>query len=81
MTKTSRSYEISGVCNHIIDFIGKGWQMKIRKRRFSYFMTIAKEVILGNCLGTGDDVYSYLVRYRKRNVLLIFLDGKQRSKD
>ena len=80
MAKVSLYSKTFEVDNNIFDFIGKGWQMKIRKRRFSYFMTIVKEIILGNCLKVGDDVYSYLVRYQGRNVLIIFLDGKQRSK-
>jgi len=38
-----------------------------------------KEIILGNGLKTGDSLYYYLVQYEGRNVVLVFLDGKEKN--
>ena len=62
-----------------INFLGLGWKVKLQKRRYSYFLTLMKEIILGNGLKTGDSLYYYLVQYEGRNVVLVFLDGKEKN--
>ena len=64
-----------------INFQGLGWDVKIRKRRYTYSITLAKELILGNMLKQGTDVFYYLVKYNGRNAVLLFLDGEKRDRD
>ena len=63
----------------MLDFQGLGWNVKLRQRRYSYIITVAKELVLGNGLKQGDQLYSYLIHNDGRNALLIYLDGKERD--
>ncbi len=63
-----------------IHFQGLGWEVKLQKRRTSYFFTLIKELVRGNALKTGDHLYYYLVQCEGRNAVLILLDGKERNK-
>ena len=60
-------------------FEGIGWKIRIQKKRSNYFLTLAKEVVIGNALKKSDDVFYYLVNCDGRKALLVFLDGKERE--
>jgi len=62
-----------------LTFQGLGWKTTLRQRRYSHFITIAKELVVGNGLSPGSDLYSYLVQKDGRNALLVFLDGQKRT--
>ena len=62
--------------NMNIEYTGIGWKHRIRQRRASYCITIAKEVVLGNLLQEKAHLYYYLAKCENRNALLMFLDGK-----
>ncbi len=59
-------------------FEGIGWSVRLQQTRTNYFMTLAKEVVIGNALKRGDAVYYYLVDCDGRKAILAFLDGKER---
>ncbi len=56
------------------EFEGLGWRVKIQHKRGHYFLTIMKELILGNFLREGDYVHYYLTKLKGRRVLVIALD-------
>ncbi|MEM4263327.1 MAG: hypothetical protein QW666_00330 [Candidatus Woesearchaeota archaeon] len=62
-------------------FEGLGWQVRLQQKRTNYFLTLVKEIVLGNALRKGDLLYYYLVNCNKRKAVLIFLDGKGRPED
>ena len=59
-------------------FDGIGWKIRLQQKRSNYFVTIAKEIILGNALERGDNIFYYLVDCEGRKALLVFLDGQER---
>lgn len=59
-------------------FEGIGWKVKLQQKRTNYFLTLAKEIVVGNALKKGDEVYYYVVDCEGRKALLVFLDGKER---
>ena len=61
-----------------VSFIGLGWRVKLQKRRTSYFLTLVREIVLGNGLKQGDELFYYLVDANGRKGVLVFLDGKDR---
>jgi len=61
-------------------FEGVGWKVRLQQKRSYFFLTMAKELVVGNALKRGDDVFYYLVNYEGRKGLLIFLDSKERPK-
>ena len=60
----------------LIRFIGLGWKIRLQKKGKSYCISLAKEIILGNLLKTGDDIHYYLIEVDGRKALLTFLDKK-----
>ncbi|HLC74409.1 MAG TPA: hypothetical protein VJH88_00970 [Candidatus Nanoarchaeia archaeon] len=62
-----------------LEYLGLGWKLRLRKSRASYYITIAKEVALGNLMPGKTYLYYYLVKYSHRNALLIYLDGEPRD--
>ena len=62
-----------------IEFVGFGWKVHLRKKRYTYFLTLTKELVIGNALKQGDELYYYLVNVRGRKGILLFLDGKERG--
>lgn len=62
-------------------FQGLGWKVKLQQKQTNYFLTLAKEIVLGNALKRGDELYYYLVDCNHRKVLVIFLDGKERPQE
>ena len=62
-------------------FEGFGWKVRLQRRRTSHVLTLAKELVLGNALKTGDELLYYLVECVGRKALLVFLDGQERPKD
>ena len=62
-----------------LEFQGLGWKVRIRKRNFSYFFTLAKEIIIGNALKQSDEVFYYLVKHEERTAIILYLDGKERG--
>lgn len=61
----------------MLSFVGIGWSKRLRKVRENYTLSLAKELILGNALRGGQELYYFLVRYGGRNAVIIFLDGKK----
>ncbi|MBW3002316.1 hypothetical protein KY338_04095 [Candidatus Woesearchaeota archaeon] len=61
-----------------VSFQGLGWKVLLQQKRTNYFLTLVKEIVLGNALKRGDELYYYLVECNKRKGILIFLDGKGR---
>ena len=59
-----------------VEFQGLGWQLKVQSKRNNYLMTLVKEVVLGNGLRKGSELYCYLTKFKGRNALLMFLDEK-----
>jgi len=62
-----------------IEYLGLGWRLRLRQSRTSYYITIVKEIFLGNVLHGKLYLYYYLVKYLNRNALLLFLDGEPRE--
>lgn len=62
-------------------FEGLGWKVRLRKKRESFFLTLVKQVVLGNVLKSGDELYYYLVKAEGRNAILLYLDGQEREKE
>lgn len=59
-------------------FEGMGWKIHLQQKRTNYFLTLAKEIVLGNALKRGDNLFYYLVDCDGRKALLVFLDGQER---
>lgn len=62
-------------------FQGLGWRVRLQQRRSNYFLTLIKELVVGNGLGKGDPLFYYLVKCSNRNAVLIFLDGQERARE
>lgn len=62
-------------------FEGIGWKIRLQQKRSNYFLTVAKEIVLGNALKRGDDLFYYLVDCEGRKALLVFLDSQERMED
>ncbi len=60
----------------MISFVGIGWEKRLRKVRSNYTLSIAKDIIFGNALRGGQALSYFLVRYKNRNAVLVFLDGR-----
>jgi len=58
-----------------------GWKIHLQQKRTNYFLTLAKEIVLGNALKRGDNLFYYLVDCDGRKALLVFLDGQERIED
>ena len=58
----------------MLDFQGLGWEVRLRFKRRNYFLTLAKEVVLGNGLKQGDLLKYFLVKYQGKNCILISLE-------
>jgi len=59
-------------------FEGLGWAVRLQQKRGYFFITLAKELIVGNMLKRGHPLYYYLVDCGGRKAILAFLDGKER---
>lgn len=59
-------------------FEGIGWKVRLQQKRSNFFLTLSKELILGNALKRGDEIFYYLINCEGRRALLYFLDGKER---
>lgn len=59
-------------------FEGIGWKIRLQQKRTNYFLTLAKEIVLGNALRRGDQVFYYLIDCEGRKALLVFMDGLER---
>jgi len=57
------------------NFQGLGWEVKLRSKRNNHFLTLRRELVLGNGLKTGDPLFYYLVKCGERNAVLVMLDG------
>ena len=60
-------------------FEGIGWKIRLQQKRTNFFLTLAKEIVIGNALKRGDEVFYYLVDCDGRKAVLAFLDGKERT--
>ncbi|MBW2972798.1 hypothetical protein KY346_00215 [Candidatus Woesearchaeota archaeon] len=61
-----------------VSFQGLGWKVLLQQKRTNYFLTLVKEIVLGNALKKGDSLFYYLVECNKRKAILIYLDGNGR---
>jgi hypothetical protein len=61
-------------------FEGIGWSVRLQQKRANFFLTLAKELVVGNALQKGDEVFYYLVNCEGRKAVLVFLDGQERPK-
>jgi len=59
-------------------FEGIGWSVRLQQKRTNFFLTLAKEIVVGNALKKGDAVFYYLVNYQGRKAVMVFLDGQER---
>ncbi len=48
----------------------------LSKQQLLQLLTFVKELIIGNALKASQPIFYFLVRYKNRNAVLIFLDGK-----
>ena len=60
----------------MLSFVGIGWEKRLRRVRSNYTLSIAKDIIFGNALRGGQALSYFLVRYKNRNAVIVFLDGK-----
>jgi hypothetical protein len=60
-----------------INFQGLGWVVRLQGRRNSNSLALVKELVLGNCLKKGDQLYYYLAKVDERPAVVIFLDKKE----
>lgn len=81
MITTTTNQKISHLSRGHTRFEGLGWKIRLQQKRRSFFLTLAKEIVVGNGLRKGDDVFYYLVDVDGRKGVLIFLDGKERPDD
>lgn len=77
-SQNSKEEELTTSTHHNVRFEGIGWKIRLQQKRANYFLTLAKEIVLGNVLKKGDEVFYYLVDCEGRKALLVFLDGKER---
>ena len=61
-----------------VSFQGLGWKVRLQQKATNYFLSLVKEIVLGNALKKGDSLFYYLVECNKRKAILIYLDGKGR---
>lgn len=57
-------------------FQGLGWIVKLQRKRNNHTISLAKELVLGNGLYKGSELYYYLTKFNGRTAALVFLDGK-----
>ena len=62
----------------VVDFLGLGWCVRLRRVRNNHSVSIVRELVLGNGLKKGEQIYYYLVNVEGRKALLLYLDGKER---
>ncbi len=62
------------------NFEGVGWSVRLQQKRANFFLTLAKELVVGNALQKGDEVFYYLVNCEGRKAVLVFLDSQERPK-
>ncbi len=59
-------------------FEGLGWSVRLQQKKTNFFLTLAKELVIGNALKKGDAMHYYLIDCRGRKAVLVFLDGQER---
>lgn len=59
-------------------FVGLGWNVRLQQKGKQYFLTLAKEVAIGNALQKGDPINYYFVECENRKAILVYLDGDPR---
>ena len=60
-----------------LKFHGLCWKLKVRAKRAHYFVTLVKQIVLGNDLEQGDPIFSYPVTYNNASgILLLFQQPK-----
>ncbi len=62
-------------------FLNVGWKSKVSQKRATFSISINKMVAVGCNLVKGKSLYCYLVEEKKRPVMIVYLDGKQREGD
>ncbi len=61
---------------HTASLVGLGWKIKVQERKRNYLITLAKEIVLGNIIHKGDELYYYLVNIDGRKAIVVLLDQK-----
>ena len=59
-----------------LEFQRLGWIVKLQGRRNNHSISLAKELVVGNGLYKGDELFYYLTKVNGRTAALVFLDGK-----
>ncbi len=65
----------------VAKYQGLGWKVKIQQRHESYYVVLAKEIMFGNALKKGSELFTYLVDCEGRKALMVYLDQKEREID
>lgn len=60
----------------MLSFVGIGWAKRLRKSKQEYFLSVARDIIVGNAIRKGEALFYFLVKYKNRNAIIVFLDGK-----
>ncbi len=63
------------------EYSGLGWLVRLQKKGNSYYLNMVRELVLGNGLQKGQKLYYYFGCIDGRKVVMVFLDGKERSDD
>ena len=59
-----------------------GWKTYLQQRRGTTKITINKAVATGACLEKGEFLFCYLAKDKKdRSIVVVYLDGKPRTKE
>lgn len=62
--------------SQIANLVGLGWKVKIQEKKRNYSFTLAKELVLGNLLNKGDEIYYYLANINGRKAIITLLDSQ-----
>ena len=60
-------------------FLNIGWKSKISQKRVTFSISINKMVVIGCNLTKGQILHCYLGEERKRPIMVVYLDGKNRD--
>lgn len=62
--------------SQILNLAGLGWKVKVQEKKRNYLLTLAKELVLGNLIKKGDELYYYLGDINGRKAIITLLDSK-----
>ncbi len=59
-----------------INLQGLGWVVRLQNRGRNFGISLVKELVLGNALKKGSELYYYLTQVDDSPAILVFLDEK-----